>query len=171
MSRSTVMPRVTIDFDQVQQLPLTHASQIPEEFLDAMGHMNVMWYTHLFGFGMGGLLQQLGVPWSKMAEDHGGTFALETHIRYLSEVRVGQNIETHIRVLGRSEKRFHTLHFMLNQDKRDVSASFETITAYVDLRVRRMAAMPTQLAEGLDRLIDEHARLDWVAPVCGSMSP
>lgn len=165
------MSRTPIHFEQVRPLPLTHTSEIPEEFLDAMGHMNVMWYTHLFGFGMGGLLQQLEVPWSKMAEDDGGTFALETHIRYLSEVRVGQHIETHARLLGRTEKRFHLLHFMINLDKQDVSATFETITAYVDLRVRKMAPMPLKLAHGLDQLIEQHARLDWDAPVCGSMAP
>ena len=106
-----------------------------------------------------------------MAEIHGGTFALETHIRYLSEVRVGHQIETHVRVLGRSDKRFHVLHFMINCDKQDVSATFETITAYVDLSVRRMAAMPVELAESLDRLAEEHRQLDWEAPVSGIMAP
>ncbi|MEM1068240.1 MAG: thioesterase family protein [Planctomycetota bacterium] len=165
------MPRVSIDFECVQQLPLTHSTVIPEEYLDAMGHMNVMWYTHLFGFSLGGLLQQFEIPWSKMAERHGGTFALETHVRYLSEVRVGQQVQTHARVLGRTSKRFHLLHFMTNLDKQDVSASFETITAYVDLSLRKMAAMPNELTAGLDRLMQSHDQLDWAAPVCGSMSP
>ena len=165
------MPRVHLDFENVQSLPRTYSSVIPEEYLDAMGHMNVMWYTHLFGFSTGGLLESLNVPWSKMAESNGGTFALETHVRYFSEVRVGQQVETFVRVLGRTHKRFHVLHFMINLDKRDVSASFETVTAYVDLSVRQMATMPALLADGLDRLTIEHARLDWEAPVCGSMAP
>lgn len=165
------MPRVRVDLDQVQQLPKTHTADIPEEFLDAMGHMNVMWYTHLFGISLGGLLQQIGMPWSKMAETKGGTFALETHIRYLSEVRVGQQVETYVRVLGRTSSRFHLLHFMTNVDKQDVSATFETVTAYVDLNVRRMAIMPETLSEGLDRFANEHKTLDWESPTCGSMSP
>ena len=48
------MPRVNLNLDDVRQLPVTHRQTIPEEYLDVMGHMNVMWYTHLFGEGMGG---------------------------------------------------------------------------------------------------------------------
>jgi acyl-CoA thioester hydrolase len=32
----------------IDSLPVTHQATVPESYLDAMGHMNVMWYTHLF---------------------------------------------------------------------------------------------------------------------------
>ena len=38
-------------------LPITHATVIPEDYLDMMGHMNVMWYTHLFGCATVGLFK------------------------------------------------------------------------------------------------------------------
>ena len=36
-------------------LPITLQTVIPEDYIDVMGHMNVMWYTHLFGKATGGL--------------------------------------------------------------------------------------------------------------------
>ena len=136
-----------------------------------MGHMNVMWYTHLFSLAMGGLFQLVGLSWEQMKQLQGGTFALESHIRYLSEVHGGQAIEIHSRLLSRSEKRFHALHFMTNSERQDVSATFEVVGAYIDMRSRRMAALPNEVTQRLDTLIAEHGKLEWEAPTCGVMGP
>ena len=165
------MTRIRLDIADVRQLPITHAATIPEEYLDAMGHMNVMWYTHLFSEGMGGLFQLIGLTSEHLEKHQGGTFALESHMWYLSEVRVGQEVEIHSRLLGRSEQRFHAMHFMTNQDKQDVSATFEVIGAYIDMRSRRMAALPNEVTQRLDTLIVDHGKLDWGAPACGIMAP
>jgi acyl-CoA thioester hydrolase len=52
-----------------------------------------------------------------------------------------------------------------------LAAMLEYITASVDMRSRRMAPFPEELASGLDRLIEKHRRLSWAAPVCGLMNP
>jgi acyl-CoA thioester hydrolase len=163
------MPRLKLQYEQVILLPQTHRTTIPEEYLDAMGHMNVMWYTHLFSVGMGGLMNQVGLEWEVITEHHAGTFALESHVRYFSEVRVGQTVELYGRVLGWSDKRFHAMQFMANRDKQDVSACLEVVNAYIDLRVRRMTSMPEDVKANLDKLLKQHQQLDWPAPVCGVM--
>jgi acyl-CoA thioesterase FadM len=60
---------------------------------------------------------------------------------------------------------------MTNQDKGDVSATFEFIGAYVDLRARRMAAIPDQATALIDQLASQNDALTWEAPVCGVMKP
>ena len=170
-TRRAVLPRVSISWAQVQQLPKTHSATIPADYLDDMGHMNVMWYTHLCSLGMAGTLEQAGLAWSELAEHGGGTFALEQHTTYLSEVRVGQTVELHGRVIARTEKRYHIMQFMTNREKQDVAAVFEAVGAYVDLRIRRMAPLPDRVRDRLDQMIAEQDRLDWSAPVCGAMAP
>jgi acyl-CoA thioester hydrolase len=165
------VPRIELDLQSVRQLPVVHRATIPDDYLDAMGHMNVMWYTHLFSTGMGGVLRMMGLDWDEIATHHGGTFALESHTRYLSEVRVGQAIEVHARIIDRSKKRFHVMQFMTNLDKQDVAASFETVNAYVDLRERRMAVFPDSVAAKLDALIELSQELEWPAPTSGGMAP
>ncbi|MCA9133333.1 MAG: thioesterase family protein [Planctomycetales bacterium] len=163
------MPKIKLDIAGIRRLPLTHTATIPEEYLDAMGHMNVAWYTHLFSVAMGGIFKQLGLTWEVMEKHHGGSFALEAHVRYLSEVRIGQAIEIHTRFLARTEKRFHAMHYMFNEDKQDVSATFEAVGAYIDMRTRRMAVMPSDVGQPLDALIAQHAELDWPSGECGVM--
>ena len=40
---------------------LTADGQVPEAWIDANGHMNIMWYTSLFDRGCEVLLAQLGI--------------------------------------------------------------------------------------------------------------
>lgn len=165
------MPRLSVDYGQVRQLSATYSVTIPDEYLDAMGHMNVMWYTHLFSMGISSALQQAGLLWEKVSGGHGGTFVLESHMRYLSEIRVGQTAEVFPRLLARSEKRYHVMQFMTNRTKRDISATQEAVIAYVDLRTRRMAPMPKEAQQVLDGLIEVHRQLQWEAPLSGILRP
>lgn len=164
------MPRIEINVDDVRMLPATHRATIPESYLDDMGHMNVMWYTHLFSQAMGGAFETIGLQWDRITETNHGTFALEAHIRYLAEVRVGQNVTIHSRVVGRSEKRFYLMHFMVNEDRDNVASTFENIGTFVNLSIRRTAPIPDKISENLQALFDEHQALPWKAPVCGIMS-
>ncbi|MBM4074450.1 MAG: thioesterase [Planctomycetes bacterium] len=163
------MPRIKLDLVNVLALPETHRATIPEEYLDAMGHMNVMWYTHLFSVAMGGMFQLIGLTWEFMSRNQSGSFALESHIRYLSEARCGHEITIHSRFVGRSEKRYHLIHFMVNHQKQNVAATFEVVGAYIDMKTRTMAPLPVEISTQLDRLIQEHNALNWPAPVCGVM--
>lgn len=165
------MPRLTVRVEDVQQLPKTYEKTIPEDYLDEMGHMNVMWYTHLFSYGMGSLFECFGMSWEEIGKIDGGTFALESHVRYLSEVRVGQSVEVHSRLVARSAKRFHVVHFMVNLEKQDVSAVFETVGAYVNLKERRMAEIPEVISARMDEMIQTNSQLDWEPPLCGIMAP
>ncbi len=164
------MPRIVLDPEDVRQLPATYTATIPEDYLDSMGHMNVMWYTHLFSMGFVGMMKRLQLADIFENDKDGGSFALETHIRYLSEVRVGHTINVHARMISRSEKRFHFLYFMTNDDKQDVSATYETVGSYVSLKQRRTAPLPDMVTGEMDRLIAESDAMSWDAPVCGIMS-
>ena len=73
-------------------LPITHRATIPDAYLDEMGHMNVMWYTHLFSQGAWSLFQTVGLTRDYFQANHAGSFALAQHFRYIKEVRIGQHV-------------------------------------------------------------------------------
>ena len=156
---------------EVAMLPITNRATVSEDWIDSMGHMNVMWYMHLFSQAVLGLLPLFGLDREVLKSSGRGTFALETHIHYLSELRVGSQVVVHSRILGRSEKRMHFIHFMVNQDDNRLSATSEIVNAIVDLNTRRMAGLPEEIASRCDRVISEHAALPWTAPTTGSMGP
>jgi acyl-CoA thioester hydrolase len=158
-----------IDVSALNDLPITHAAVIPEDYLDMMGHMNVMWYTHLFSLGAWGLFQTVGLNREYFAANSAGSFALAQHFRYLKEVRVDQHVTIRSRVLGRSARRWHLMHFMTIDELDMLAATAEDVHTHVDLTVRRSSPMPPNVTAAIDRLLAEHTQLTWAAPVCGAI--
>ena len=152
-------------------LPVTLRREIPDNYRDEMGHMNVMWYTHLFSNAFEEFAGAFGFGEAYFRASQMGSFALETHTRYLSEVRIGNRVTIRSRVLGRSAKRIHFMHFMTIDETGALAAIQEHIGAHIDMRVRRMAPLPPEIADRFDRLLAEQNALGWAAPVCGIMKP
>ena len=150
-------------------LPITHEATIPESYLDSMGHMNVMWYTHLFGCATVGLFKLVGMDREYFKTNHTGSFALAQHFSYRKEVRVGEHVVLRSRMLGRSERKFHVMHFMVKKDGHVLAATGEFLGAHIDMHVRRTSAFQPEVADAIDRMVAEHAALSWEAPVCGSL--
>ena len=152
-------------------LPVTHQATIPEEYLDVMGHMNVMWYTHLFDQGTFAFFAMFGMDAHYYTNSRSGGFALEQHTRYLAEVRLGDHVTVRTRALGRTAKRLHFMHFLTKGDGHTLAATTELVGTHVDLRARRTSPFPDPIARSFDEFLAEHSRLPWEAPVCGVMSP
>ena len=158
--------------DQVQQLPQTHEVTVSDDWIDVMGHMNVAYYTSMFSTAMLNFRSTLGLDNDTVQKQQIGAFAIETHTRYLHESRIGDQLQVHTRVLGRSksQKRFHAMHFALNSERQVLSATFEVVVANVDLSERQMTPILPEVLARMDAMIAEHAELDWAAPVCGVLS-
>jgi len=155
----------------VDELPVTARGEVSDDWLDEMGHMNVMWYTHMFSRGVWGFFQTFGFSHDYMQANHAGSFALEMHVRYLSECRLGQKLSVRSRAVARTAKRIHHVHFLVKDEGTVVAAIGEMVSAHVDLRVRKQSAFPPELQENYDRMLAEHQALAWAAPVCGVMKP
>lgn len=152
------------------ELPITARAEIPTSYLDEMGHMNVMWYTHLFSRAVWGLFEAIGFTHEYMKTNRAGSFALELHVRYLNEVKAGQHVTLRTRALARTAKRIHYLHFMTIDERDDVlSATGEIVSAHVDMNVRRQSPFPPELTDPFDKMLATHTGLPWPAPVCGTM--
>lgn len=166
------MPRFEIPtLAQIEGLPITFQQQIPDDYRDMMGHMNVMWYAHLFSCAFGKFADQFGFNEAYFRANQCGSFALEMHVRYMAEVHIGQHITIRSRVLGRSAKRLHFMHFMTIDESGALSCTQEHIGAHIDMRTRRMAPLPEGITSIYDRLVAEQNALGWDPPVCGVMHP
>ena len=160
-----------ITVDDLNPLPITGRKTIPENYLDEMGHMNVMWYTHLFSNATGEMFQLFGFTDDYCIRTNTGAFALECHLRYLAEVHVGKTVRIHSRLIGRSEKRWHFMHFMVNEEDGRIAATAEFIGAHIDMNIRRTSPIPPVIADAFDAVLHKHDQLDWDPPLCGIMQP
>ena len=155
----------------IQDLPVTGRKTIPAEYQDEMGHMNVMWYTHLFSGAGWTFLSQIGLGADFLKERSSGVFAIGAHVRYLREVMVGNDVTIRTRALGRSASRFHFIHFMVIEESQAVAATCEFVGTHMNLSARRMSAIPKLIRDSFDRLLEKHAQLDWPAPCNGCLKP
>ncbi len=157
--------------EQIRELPVQLNMVIPREWEDRNGHVNVQFYLALYELGGWAVLEEIGIDEDWFSRHQVSQFDLEHHLNYRAELKVGDRVSTYSRVLGRSDKRFHGMYFIVNDTSNSLAATLEYITAAVDMNTRRMAPFLDELSRGLDRLIRKHRALGWAAPVCGTMNP
>ncbi|CAB1071271.1 hypothetical protein D1AOALGA4SA_1186 [Olavius algarvensis Delta 1 endosymbiont] len=153
----------------LETLPVFLRKTIPDEYLDLMGHMNIRWYFDMFAKAGRKFFTAHGLGEDYFRQGNFGVFTLKQYIQYFAEVRVGQTVAVHTRLIGRSPKRFHFMHFMINETTSQLAATFEALITHADLNLRRAAPMPAHIAQQFDATLDRDTGLDWAAPVCGAM--
>lgn len=160
-----------LQLSQIKQLPLVHQTTITSDHLDAMGHMNIRHYMGIFDDAAWIFFPTFGMDEAYYESTSGGAFALEHHVRYLAEVHAGQTVSVYTRMIGRTAKRFHFMHFMINETAEKLAATLEVVGSHADLKARRTSPLPANIAANIDAILAEHSRLTWDAPVCGVMAP
>jgi acyl-CoA thioester hydrolase len=159
-----------VPLEHITALEPLYRVSIPPEYEDENGHMNMRWYLAIFDEAGYPLAAALGLTPEFHQAHHTGSYDLEHHIHYLSEVHVGQQVAVYARLVGRSAKRIHYLLFMVNETTGRLAAIFECVNSFADLTQRRTAPYPPEISARIDTLLAAHQALGWQAPTCGVMS-
>jgi hypothetical protein len=61
------------------------------------------------------------------------------------------------------------MQFMTIDESDVLAAIAEGVSTHVDMRIRRSSPMPRNITDAIDRLLEEHSRLEWPPPVCGAI--
>ncbi|MEM7110889.1 MAG: thioesterase family protein [Chloroflexota bacterium] len=160
-----------VTLEQLSTLPIYYRKTVPHEYLDEMGHMNVRWYMAIFDDAAYPFFASFGMHIDYYKQEKAGGFALRQFVNYLAEVRVGETVVVRTRLLGRSAKRIHFMHFLINETKGKLAATMEGLGSHADLTIRRTSPYPPHIAAQIDVILDEQSKLDWDAPVCGVIKP
>ena len=144
---------------------------VPESYRDSNGHMNLRWYASIFVDACYPLHERLGLTSEFHKARRTGTMDLENHFNYVHEVMPGDRLAVYARFVARSARRMHYLMFMVDETRERLAAIFESINSYVDLKVRKTAPFPEEIAAKIDAEVAAGAALDWPAPLCGVMCP
>jgi acyl-CoA thioester hydrolase len=158
-----------IPLEKITALKHVYTLTIPPEYEDYNGHMNIRWYMVIFDDAGLPLYDDLGLTPEYLKANGVGGFDLEHHIHYLNEVHIGDTVAVYLRMVARSAKRMHYLMFMVNETRGALASIFECVNSFADLKVRRTAPYPPDIAAKLDALLADHTALDWDAPVSGVM--
>ncbi len=153
----------------LETLPVYHRKLIPSDYQDIMGHMNIRWYFDLFAKSGRKFFTSHGLDEDYFRDGNFGVFTLKQFIQYFAEVLAGQTVAIHTRLIGRSDKRLHFIHFMINETTTQLAATFEALITHADLKIRRAAPMPADITQKFDVILAKDETLDWEAPICGAM--
>lgn len=156
-------------YAELNALPEVYRVVIPERYRDLMGHMNIRWYLELYDEAGVVLFEQIGLTEAHYRENQAGGFDLEHHLHYLNEVHIGDTVVITARLLARGPKRLHYQLYMLNETRELRAATFECVNSYADLRTRKTAPYPPEIAAQIDTMLRAQQALAWPAPVCGVM--
>ncbi len=135
------------------------------EWIDHNGHLNLAYYIVLFDEATDALWSAIGLGEQYRAATGYGTFAVETHTLYQSELLEGDATTAHSLVLGVDAKRLHIAHELIRDHDGAVAARQELMYLTVDLTARRSVPWPDATLAGLRAAAAIHARLavpDWV---------
>lgn len=124
-----------------------HTEPVRPEWIDYNGHMNVAYYLVAFDNATDALFDALGFDEAWRKRTGRSFFAVEGHIRYLGETKLGQVLEVESLLLAVDAKRIHYFHTMRVQGAPAIAATFESLSLHVDMATRRSAPFsPEDLA-------------------------
>lgn len=141
--------------------PFAGASAVVRpEWIDYNGHMNVGYYHVVFDLAAEAFFEFLGFT-ADFRRAHGvTTFALESHLNFLREVKAGDALRFEARLLDHDAKRVHFYQEMFHADEGHLAASCESLSTCVSEATRRTAPIPAPLVERLAGIQAAHAALE-----------
>jgi len=129
------------------------------EWVDYNGHMNVGYYQVAFDKAFDEMYDFLGVGAEAIKRTGISTFVAEAHLTYQQEVRAGDRLRITTQLLGFDAKRFHAFQAMYHAADGYLAATAEWLILCVDLRLRRVTAVPEALRDLLTRVLASHDAL------------
>lgn len=137
----------------------TARGDVPAEWIDYNGHMNVAYYVLAFDQGTDRFLGTLGMDPDYPRREGGSTFALEMHVTYDRELKQGDPYVVHTQLIDADAKRIHMHHTMRHATEGWLAATNEVITMHIDMGQRRSAPFPAHIQPRVDALRSAHATL------------
>ena len=126
-----------------------HRGVVVPDWIDVNEHMNVAYYVLAFDQGVDSLWQAFGMTDDYIRNSKNSTFAVEAHVCYRRELRLGDPFVVTTQVLAYDDKRLHQFQRMYHADKRYLAATAEWMNLHVDMSARRVSPWPEQILAGI----------------------
>ena len=124
-----------------------HEEPLQQGWLDAYGHLNEAYYLVPFSNATWKLQDRFGIGTEYFDQTGRALYTLETHLRYVAEVRAPATLSIETAVLGVDAKRLHVGHTMWVDTTE--CATFECMLLHYDTRASAAAALPEDIRANL----------------------
>ena len=130
--------------------------KIIKEWTDYNGHLNVAYYVLIFDIAADIMLDNFKMGGMSAKKDKRTTFVAEMHTIYNQEVRLGEEVETHITYVDHDKKRINYRLSMFHKEKKYLAATNEVLSLYVDLGQRKVVEFDPDRIKIIDDFIKKN---------------
>jgi acyl-CoA thioester hydrolase len=132
---------------------------VQPEWIDYNGHTNMAYYVVMFDRATDVLFDALGIGQSHRRDTGHSMYALESHITYARETRLGDRLRITARLINADTKRIHFfLRMATEEDDRQV-ATFEMVVLHVAIANPRAAPFSAAHQKRIDAMLAQHRTL------------
>ena len=132
---------------------LLKTEKVIKEWTDYNGHLNVAFYVHVFDIAADIMLDNFKMGAHSAKKDKKTTFVAEMYTAYKQEVRLGEEVETHLTYVDHDKKRIHYRLSMFHKEKKYLAAINEVLSLYVDLDKRKVIEFDQDRLKLMDETI------------------
>jgi acyl-CoA thioester hydrolase len=138
---------------------INDTQSVQAEWIDLNGHMNIAWYLTAFDRAFDEAYERMGLTLEVLKKTGSTTFAAEMHITYQRELLKGDPLRVATQLIGFDAKRMHWMQTMYHRREGYLAATAEWLILHVDLRKRKVAAIPAALKAQLETILVAHSSL------------
>jgi len=131
--------------------------KVVKEYTDYNGHLNVAFYVRIFDIAADVMLDNFNMGGESAKRDKKTTFVAEMHTIYNQEVKLDEEVETHLTYIDHDKKRIHYRLSMFHKEKKYLAATNEVLSLYVDLNERKVIEFDSDRSTLMDNFIKKNS--------------
>lgn len=124
-----------------------HSEDVKKEWLDVYGHMNEAYYLVSFSNATWALQDYFNIGPTYTEDTDNALYTVESHLRYLHEVRAPAKLNIDSFIFGFDKKRIHVGHIMMVNGKE--CATFECILLHINMKAAKSTAFSEEQLSAL----------------------
>jgi acyl-CoA thioester hydrolase len=130
---------------------LSHCS-VGTQWLDYNDHMNVAYYVMAFDLGIDTFKDAIGITLESIQKKKRSTVALESHITYRQEAKLGDSLSVETRIVDFDGKRIHYYQEMYRE--KELLSTQETLSISFDTVARKVCEFEAEPARNLRLMLE-----------------
>ena len=131
--------------------------KVIKEYTDYNNHLNVAYYVRIFDIAADVMLDNFNMGGESAKKDKKTTFVAEMHTIYNQEVKLGEEVETHVTYIEHDKKRIHYRLSMFHKEKKYLAATNEVLSLYVDLSQRKVVEFDLDRIKIMDDFVKNNS--------------
>ena len=131
--------------------------KVIKEYTDYNNHLNVAYYVRIFDIAADVMLDNFNMGGESAKKNKKTTFVAEMYTTYNQEVRLGEEVETHVTYVDHDKKRIHYRLSMFHKEKKYLAATNEVLSLYIDLKQRKVSEFENAKIKIMDDFIKKNS--------------